>query len=459
MIAKAYLIPLLVLVAALPAFSQVEPSATGGGATTEDDTQMMTPPPVSGMPYMSGAADTRSNYLDMSISGNAGYDDNVLLGAEVVQPSGQGNSATGDETYWIDPSITLRKSRGQQLVTLGYTPSFTFYQHTSELDAANQAASVTFHGLLSPHVSLSVDDFFVRTNDVFSESYPFSSGNLTGTTQGPVPALIVPYAEQMSDTANGSVDYQFSSNSMLGGGASYSTFSFINPSAAAGLSNSDGEGGSAFFSRRFSGKQYGGVSYNYARDVATDAPEPPFTTQLHTILPFYSVYFTPKFSLSISSGIQHVDISQLTVAQGYSQWSAVGTASLGWQGNRGSFDLSYLHSIESGEGLAEAITSDAASASGSWKMTRTWTSTFEASYVNSSPVTTRVAFVTYGYEGGNTLTLGATLTHTITEHILVGGGYDRLQENYPGIPLVAAEPNSDRVFATFSYVLSKPIGR
>ena len=143
------------------------------------------------------------------------------------------------------------------------------------------------------------------------------SGNLTGTTQAPVPALIVPYVEQMSDTASGSVDYQVGRDSMLGGGASYSTFSFPNPAAAAGLSNSDGEGGSAFYSRRFSGKQYGGLSYNYSRDVVTDAPYAPFNDQVHSLLPFYSIYFNPRFSVSISAGIQHIGITQQFTTQTY----------------------------------------------------------------------------------------------------------------------------------------------
>ena len=98
---------------------------------------------------------------------------------------------------------------------------------------------------------------------------------------------------------------------MLGGGASYSTFSFPNPGTAAGLSNSDGEGGSAFYSRRFSGKQYGGLSYNYSRDVVTDAPYAPFTDQVHSLLPFlYSIYFNSRFSVSIAAGIQHLSLTQ-----------------------------------------------------------------------------------------------------------------------------------------------------
>jgi len=436
---------------ALPASSQVEPSATGGGTSTGDDTQMMTPPPVSGMPYAGGAeADARSNYLTGSIGANAGYNDNILPGANARPVS--------DESYWIYPAIALSKSTGRHKVGLQYSPSFSFYQNTTALDAVNQAASLTFQDRLSPHLTLSIQDYFLRTNDVFGGSYPFAAGNLTGTTQAPVPALIAPYIEQMSDTASGSVDYQFGRNSMIGGGASYSTFSFPNPAAAAGLSNSDGEGGSVFYSRRFSGKNYGGLSYDYARDVVTDAPYAPFNTQVHSILPFYSIYFNPKSSFSISVGIQHIDIAQLQT-QSYDAWSTAGSASVGWQGTRGSFALSYLHSINTGEGFYEALVSDSVSASSGWKLSPTWNGGFEVSYVNSSPVTTRVGILNYEYEGGNAFTLGASLSHSMGEHLSVACGYDRLQENYPGIPFIVKNPNSDLVFVTFSYQFRKSLGR
>ena len=378
MLARTYLPLLFALLVPLSALSQVEPSATGGSGGSSDDSEMMTPPPVSGMPYDAGAgADTRSNFLGVSIGANASYNDNVFPGSNAQTSS--------DEIYWIFPTITLNKSTGRQTVSLGYSPSFTFYQHTSALDTVNQSASLTFKDRLSPHLSFNVQDYFLRTNDVFNGAYPFSSGNLTGTTQAPVPALIVPYIEQMSDTANGSIDYQIGRDSMIGGGGSYSTFSFPNSAAAAGLSNSDGESGSAFYSRRLSGKQYFGLSYDYSHDVVTDAPYAPFNTQVHSLLPFYSIYFNPKFSISISAGIQHISIAQLQ-AQSYNAWSTAGSASMGWQGTRGSFDLSYLHSINTGEGFAQALISDTVSASSGWKLSPTWNGGFEVSYSNSSPV-------------------------------------------------------------------------
>ena len=451
MLPKALQISLFAIFAVMPALSQVQPSATGGGGSTGDDSQMMTPPPVSGMPYPSGAESSRSNYLTASISGDAGYIDNLLPGANA--------KPIGDTNFFITPAVGILQSTAREQFSLQYSPSFNFYVPTTQLNTMNQSASGSFSERLSPHLTVNIQDYFLRTSNVFGQSYPFSNGNLTGTTQAPVPALIVPFVEQMSDTANGSVDYQIGRDSMIGGGATYSTFSFTNPSATAGLSNSDGEGGTAFYSRRISGRQYFGLSYDYGRDVVTDAPYAPFNTQLHTILPFYSVFFSSRISLSVSTGIQHITITQLRAAQGYSQWSAVGTASVSWQGTRGSFALSYLHSVNTGQGFAEALTSDSVSASSGWRLSPIWTSSFEVSYVNSSPVTTQVGTATYGYEGGNAFTLGASLNRTFGDHLSLACGYDRLQESYPGIAYIAANPDSDREYVTVSYIFRKPLGR
>jgi hypothetical protein len=70
-----------------------------------------------------------------------------------------------------------------------------------------------------------------------------------------------------------------------------------------------------------------------------------------------------------------------------------------------------------------------------------------------------VGFLNYGYEGGNAFTLGTSLSHTIREHLRMACGYDRLQENYPGIAFIAQNPDSDLVFVTVSYEFRKSLGR
>ena len=94
-------------IVAIPAISQVEPSATGGDTPTLNSAQMLTPPPVSGLQYpTTSGAETRSNYLDMGIAMNAAYTDNILPDVFATPVS--------DETYSIVPSIDLNRTTTKQ---------------------------------------------------------------------------------------------------------------------------------------------------------------------------------------------------------------------------------------------------------------------------------------------------------------------------------------------------------
>lgn len=447
MLARAHLILFLLIFAAMPALSQVEPSASGGATTTEDDTQMMTPPPVSGIPYPdTSGAETRSNFLDASVGGSGGYVDNVLPGSTGTPVS------TG--TYSVLGDFALRRTTPRQEATIRYSPNFLFYEPVTALNTVDHSASGIFRERLSPHITLTLEDFFLRTSDVFAASYPFSAGGLTGSTQAPVQAVIAPFAEQMNDNANAVITYQFGRNGMVGGGGSYSNFDLPNPAQALGLDTSSGEGASAFFSRRLTGMQYAGIAYNYSRTVGS-IPNVQFETQTHSLLPFYTIYFTHTFSASVSAGIERAEQTQAQT-QPYSSWSPSVVVSTGWQGKRGNLAATYLHTITSGEGLYGGFHSDSANASGGWKIGRTWNGSVAISYTNVSQVSSLIGLT---YNNGDTITASVSLVHSISEHLSMSIGYERLHENYTGITVITSNPDSDRAYGTITYVFRKPLGR
>jgi hypothetical protein len=444
MIARVFLPLLLAPFVAIPAISQVEPSATGGDTSTLNGAQMLTPPPVSGLQYpTTSGEESQSNYLNLGIAVNAAYTDNILPNVGV--------KPTSDETYSILPSVNLNRTTPRQQAVLSYSPTILFYGHTSSLDSVDHNASFVFQGRPSPHTAVNLEDFYVRTSNVFSGQYPFSGGGLTGSTVTPVSAVIAPYAEQQTDTASGAFTYQFAADGMVGGGGSYTNLDFPNPTQASGLYSSSGESGSAFYSRRLSAAQYIGVSYDYSRTV-TNPPNSSIDIQMQSPFPFYTIYFNTKSSLSFSGGAQYVSISQSQL-ESSNTWSPAGEVSMGWQGNRGAVAISYLHVVTSGGGLLGAFHSDSVNGSGNVAINRTWSASLGVSYATISAVTQLSGL---NYSGGNSFTANATLQHSFGEHFTVQGGYDRLGQNYTGIP--SAIPNSDREFVTVTYIFRKPLG-
>lgn len=434
----------IVFVAASPALAQVEPSATGTAGGSLDESEMMTPPPVSGIPYANTAgSDARSNYLVGGVAVTGGYIDNVLPSAT--------SAPVSDFTYSILPSLALDRSSVRQQEHFSYSPYITFYQPTNSLDSFDQSAAATYQYRFSPEVAIGVQDNFARTSDVFNSPYVFSS-TVSGSPLAPTPTVIAPFAEQLTNTLNGVLSYQFARNAMIGGGGTYAIFDIPNSAQAPGiLSSKEGEG-QAFYNRRLSGTQYVGLTYQYARVVA-DLTNGTSETQTHTLLPFYTVYFNRKFSISLSAGIERVDSSEPQVPAS-SSWTPSALISMGWQNGRGNFAASYSHSVTAGGGLVGAYGSNSADASGGWKLARTWNSAASAGYVSLNSATQASVLP---FQNGNTLTVSGTLQHSMGEHFSASFQYQHLHEIYGGI--AAISPDSNRESVTITYEFRRPLGR
>ena len=119
---------------------------------------MMTPPPVSGMPYANTAgSDARSNYLGSECDLFTGLHRQCSPGFRLLLQS----SAV---TYSILPSVSLDRSTPRQLEQFTYSPSFNFYEATSNpnsteignLDSIDQNAAITFQYRFNPKVAFNV---------------------------------------------------------------------------------------------------------------------------------------------------------------------------------------------------------------------------------------------------------------------------------------------------------------
>ena len=311
-----------------------------------------------------------------------------------------------------------------------------------------------FEGRLTRHLTLSLQDDFLRTSNIFDESYPFSAGGLSGTTQVPVPAAIAPFAEQLRNAATADVTYQFSRNGMVGGGMTFTNYDFPNPADSVGLYDSGEEGGSGFYDRRVTSRQYLGVTYEYDRIL--DYPvSGTVDSQTQSLLPFYSVFFSKTFSLSAAAGPVRWSVSQPEQPPA-SSWTGATVLNIGWQGNKGNLTASFLRTVTSGGGLVGAFTSVGANLAGAWKFSRAWTGKMGFGYQEIDPVIP-LDFVIY--QGGNSVMAQASVVRTLGEHATLECGYQHFYEQFKGIAAIAADPNGDRAFASFTYILRKPLGR
>jgi hypothetical protein len=426
---------------------QAETNGTQADTNPGDTTPLRTPPPVSGAAYSTDfASETQSNNLRAGLTFSTAYSNNVQGGTNPVS----------DVSYSIWPTLALDATTTRMHWNLDYAPGFTFYQHTSSLNQGNQNLALNFRYRLSPHLTISLQDSFQKTNNPFNQPNPLLATSVSGSAASPNVAIITPVADYLNNAANAQLTYQVSADGMVGFSGTFTNLHYLNPGQTPGLYDSSSNGASFFYSRRLLAKYYVGASYQYQDVSAYQVGASVNTqTQTQTIFLFCTAYLKPTLSLSLSGGPQHYNASQPPQPASQS-WSPMLMASLSWQGQRTSLAASYTRIVTAGGGLGGAYDSNAANVSGRWQLSRTWSVGLAGSY---SLYSTLTPFFLGSNSGGHTVSGTISVQRPLGEHLTMQAGYTRLQQSYAEVPAVSAIPKSNREFFSISYQLTRPLKR
>jgi hypothetical protein len=471
----------LVLLATAPLWSQDEqrpvpvPAATGpasnasadsDASTSVDDSsgRMLTPPPVSGQAYpIALTSQERSNYFRGGLAFTSAYTDNAVGPVD--------GHPVSDVSYSVSPTIALDETTTRSHLVLTYAPGFTFYQRESQLNQADQNASTNFQYRLSPHVTFSARDGFQKSSSVFNQPDLGTAGAVSGGTQVPNQSVIAPIADQLSNSGNVGITYQFAANSMVGAGGTFTNVHYPDQKEVPGLFDSASQGGLAFYSVRISKINYFGATYQYQRLVSYPTPGTN-ETQTHALLLFYTVYPSKRFSISVFGGPQYANIGpQFFEAQcpqnlaspcfaaaptlASRSWNPAAGGSLGWQGRLSSLAISYSHLISSGGGLIGAVRTDNVNVSLHQQLSRMLSASVAGGYAQNDILTATPST----NSNGHTISGTASLQQQFGQHLNVQLGYTRLHQDYSTVAVLAATPDTNREFVSISYQFSRPLGR
>jgi hypothetical protein len=437
----------LVCIAALPAWAQVEPTATGDTTNTEASTEMLTPPPVSGQTYPTEVgAETQSNFLRGGLTFNTSYIDNLFAGSSSV--------AVSETTFTILPTVSYDQVLPRQHLSFTYSSGFTFYQPNSVLNEVDQDLKASYQYLLSPHMNLSAKEGFQKSSYSYGLADSIDGGAVSGSSPTVTPGIYAPFAQRLTNTTGVEYSYQFSPVAMVGASGSLMELNYPNAAESAGLYNSDERGGGAFYNRRVSAAQYLGLNYQFSF-ISANPENMSSQTQIQSFDAFYS--FNPKhdFSISISGGAQHYTINE-SVFPAMGAWGPTVTASIGWQGQHTNLDLSYTKAVTSGGGLLGAFDSNSGNALVRWQFARAWTAGASGSYASNTSVSPLLSGST---QGGHSISGQATLGRTIGKELNLNFEYDRLHQSYSGVAAISSDPNSDREMVSLAWQFTRPLGR
>ena len=414
------------------------------------DEPMLTPPPVSGQSYPTAlGSEERSNYLRYGVSFSSSYSDNTLGGATPVS----------DVSYSVWPTIALDQKTSTLHTVLSYAPGFTFYQRTSSRDEADHNVSISITDRLSPHVTLTGRDSLQKSSSVFNQ-LDYGSGGVQGGAGGGNSLVIAPVSPFVNNSGNVGASYQFAANGMVGASGTFTNLHFFNSGQVSGLADSNTQGASVFFSLRASRLHYFGVNYQYQRLASSSPTVGESETQTHAIVFYYTLYPTSTLSISVFGGPQHSNTAQgalggLPLPPAVSWNPSVG-GSLSWQGQRTNVAVSYSHAISGGGGLSGAANSDSANLSLQRQITKTLNASLSGAYSQNKVLGSPLFG---GSNDGHSIMGTASLSKQLGEHVSLQLGYSRLHQNYSGVAVLAATPDTNREFISVSYTFSRPLGR
>jgi hypothetical protein len=428
------------MLVATTAWSQVPISDPAADPSSSG--QMLTPPPVNGAGYSNVAGtETQSNYLKAGLTVITSYSDNVL---------GYAANPVKDVDYSIYPTIAIDKRTSRFNLTANYAPGFTFYQKTTRLNQIDQNVNLTLQYRWTPHVTLILRDELRETSSVLSAN-PLSEAGIS--PQPPTNAVVSWTGNQLSNDGSAALNYQFSRNGMLGVTGTTEVFHYLNPRGTIGLYDSNWTGGSTFYNHRLSKRNYIGVSYAYLKTIAYPV-NAQSEIQTHTAFFYYTIYLTPRLTVSLSGGPQHYDISQFPLPV-HASWSPTASASIEWHGPHASVLSSYAYTVSGAGGLVGVFDFQNASSTGRWRFAPNWSGGLTASYTNNKNITPDTFLST---QGGHSIFGTVSLQHDFSERIQMEAGYTRLHWSYGFIPSVSPAPNTDRFFISLTYRISRPLG-
>jgi len=438
----------LLLLMATPVLSQAVPSATVSTDIPEDEYRMPIPPMVSGIAYPTVTRpEERANYLKAGFTFEPAYYDNLL--------PGEGTAPISDIGYSMRPSIALDLLTPRLHQSWTYSPGFTLYQRTSARNDVDQNASLQLQYRLTQHMTISGQDNFSKTSNVFNQSDSLLGEPISGSPPSSPADVIIPFADRLTNVANAVATYQFGINQMIGIGGTTSIYNFPDQAQFPGGYDSNSRGGSAFYTHRMYGTQFIGVIYQYIETLG-HPPSGQIEIQTNAIFPFYTAsLLQSRLSLSLAGGPQHYDLTASALPPANS-WTPAVMTSLAWQGDRTAIVAMYSRTVTGAGGLIGVYNSTRAGTSARWHFARTWSGELGVQYLLYKNLTPEALSST---PGGHSFSLTASIDDQVTEHFGAKFGYGRLDEDYSSIAAISSDPNSDRWFISISYQFLRPLGR
>lgn len=400
-------------------------------------------------PVLPGEEGVPSNAIEGSLTVSANYDDNVF---PTISPR-QWNI-----NYSILPQISLTETRPRVEWTFDYGPGIEISQKAFFRNVFAQKLKGNLVWLVSPHGTLSVEQYYSVTTD------PFGSG--TGIAPGPIVSpnetIFLPNVRQTWLLSHVLYSYRSSAQTTMGAGGSYQLQSFDSipqSGQTTALIHSQTASGEAYISHQFTARNQLGLQYG-AQVLKFEQVDARTTT--HSFLVFdqtnfsshsiLTLYGGPEYSLTANQVELNLGFVIVTIPVRANQWSGSGGLLYEWTGDRWAASIDVSRGISNGGPLIGAVELTTGKARLAWQFAKNWSLSSTIAGADDQLLATGGSnneLRTYSGQIGIRRQLGRDFN--------VNWFYERL--NQTGSIGGIRAGNHDMVVASLQYSFLRPIGR
>jgi hypothetical protein len=360
-----------------------------------------------------------------------------------------------DLSYSFQPHIALSHSTTRLTYSLGAVADFIVNKNLQERNQANQTASADMSYGLTRFTTLRLSDSFTNTTGLWSGRGTGMNGSVGGDF-GPVQepnGSLLTYGRYKTNFALAELSRQFSLHGSGGVRGTVSSIWFPTDATtpvAGTLDGGQSYSAEAFYNHRFSSRQWIGTTLRAQR---FDLDRNTVRTDTASLLLLYGINIQPNMSLSVFAGPElskTTPSGELTAppSSPSNMWSPATGAVFSWQRQKTAVMLSFVRQINNGGGLPSAVTLTTGEAELIRQLRRNLAVEIAFTATHNAPILTGPAIRTYA--------ASTQLTYTFSNHYALYGGYGRDQSTALDS---ASTAFANRVWVTFSYNFSRPLGR
>ena len=379
------------------------------------------------------------NMISGGFSLTGSYDDNAL------NASGTG---VGNAGMLFSPSVSVYQSRSRTFLTFNYFPGFTLNERLSPRYDIYQDSDFNLQFRLTEHATVRLHDSFLYGTSSFDQPSPDSSLSGQNILHQTNASVVTPLTNRLNNLGGADVVYHVAENTMVGASGNFSNLHFQQTATDTQLLDNQAQSADAFYQKTVSEHQAIGLTYTFQHLTTFGSPTENTITQ--SALLFDSISFTPSITLSVFAGPDRVSSGLGGIS--HTGWYTDGGVTFGWQGQRSSTRVGFIHHVADGGGLTGAVSAYSVVSGARQKFGANWTANLEIVYGHNTPLNSTVGDVFSSVIGN------AGLERKFGQKLAITVAYGREHQMFGARPTLGLSDHN-REWVSISYRFQRPFGR